>query len=227
VRFRSTLILIAILALLVGYFVLVEMRQEKPAEETAKPLLSIKADDIERITVRDNKSTLSAEVVHEGGVWRITEPFELEADQARLDSLAASVAELTSHRTIPKEQTDLTAFDLAQPPFTVAIGLKDGKEEILQVGDKNPDGGSYYVQHQGDAAVYLVYTYSIDDLKRLITEPPREPTATPTGTPVPSPTASPTPVVTPSVTPTPAGTLTPTSTPIAIGTLIIRPTPTP
>jgi len=36
------------------------------------------------------------------------------------------------------------------------------------------------VQEKGEENVYLVYASTVDDLKRLITDPPKKPTPTPT-----------------------------------------------
>jgi len=81
--------------------------------------------------------------------------------------------------------------------------LSEGGEQVLQVGEQNPQRTAYYVQHQSDPAIYLVGSFTIEELKRLVSEPPRKPTPTPTATSTPE--ATPTWEATPPLTPEPTG----------------------
>jgi hypothetical protein len=87
------------------------------------------------------------------------------------------------------------------------LGLISGPRSLQRSskadGDKNPQGSSYYVQEEGDENVYLLYASTIDDLKRLVTEPPKKPTPTPTLTPTPGITVTVTATATPAMTPGP------------------------
>jgi hypothetical protein len=63
--------------------------------------------------------------------------------------------------------------------------------------------GSAYCAEKDDENVYLAYASIVDDLKRLITEPPKKPTPTPTFTPTVGITATATATSIPAITPTP------------------------
>ncbi|MFQ6057702.1 MAG: DUF4340 domain-containing protein [Anaerolineae bacterium] len=201
-KLRNTLILLAIFVILLGYVYFAEIRPGPAREEPATkvPILTVSVGDIESLTVRDNKGDKTARIVKdEGGTWRIEQPSPDEADQTRVERLIKQVAELTARRMVAQQGEDLTPFGLAEPLFTARIGLKGGEEEVLHIGEQNPQRSAYYVQRGGQGPVYLVEGYVINQLKGLITNPPVKPT----------PTRTPTPEVTP--TPTPAATPTPTA----------------
>ena len=198
---RNTLILVAIFALLAGYVYFVEMRKEEEIEEKPLTIFDLATEEVESLEVRDNVEPSVVRLVKDKeGNWRIEEPFSEEADQVRVEGLVGRVAKMSASRVVTETAADLAPFGLAEPPLTVRVGLA-GEEGILQVGDKNPRGSAYYVQREGDEAVYLVYAGLIDDLKRLITEPPKKPTPTPTATIAPTPAVTPTATATPTATP--------------------------
>jgi hypothetical protein len=75
--------------------------------------------------------------------------------------------------------TDVAAFGVLDPTYTLEVGLADGQTLKAVVGDKAPVGGAYYVQREGDPSVLVVPGYGLDALFELLTTPPYAPTATP------------------------------------------------
>ena len=66
------------------------------------------------------------------------------------------------------------------PQFTVVTLDKDQKPiDTLMIGTRNPSGGARYVQHMGDAKVYLVNDGSLDTIEGWFTTLPIEPTPLP------------------------------------------------
>ena len=63
-----------------------------------------------------------------------------------------------------------------------------GLTRTLTVGSKAPAESGTYVRAGGDSAIYLVSNALVQDLERLVTEPPRPPSPTPLPSPSPSPT---------------------------------------
>jgi hypothetical protein len=202
-RFRNTLILIVALVLLGGYIYFVEMHQPpaEEVEETELQLWQLDSDSIVRLTVTDNKEDKRTELVKEGGTWRMAAPSEEEVDEPKVKRAVERIEKLEARRKLGEQPGDLSVFGLDKPAFTVRVELTGGDEEVLQVGDLNPQRTAYYVQHEGDPAVYLVTSFTIEELKRLVEQPPKKPTLTPTVT------------HTPEVTPTPEATATPAETP--------------
>jgi len=201
---RNTVILVVVLIALGAYVYFGEMgggRSSASATPTpsAATLWQFPANNIKRIEVHDMQTKQNARLVKDtDGAWQIEAPIVDVADPTRLNSLTSRLAKITASRVITNPPADLAPFGLVTYTLTAKIGLTENQTRTLQVGDKNPQGFSYYVQQGDSSTIYLVTSSLIDDLRRLITEPPRKPTPTPTFTATPVVTAT----VMPSATPT-------------------------
>lgn len=204
-KVRNTLILVVVFALLAGYVYFFEIKKIEEGEEEEGPkttqVFDLVADDVVELTVKGPEGIARLRHV-EGQPWQIEEPIQEEADDVRVTSLVNRLATLTASRTLT-ETGSLATYGLAEPQLTAELKTRDNQLEALLAGDKNPQGSSYYVQKEGDENVYLVYASTIDDLKRLITEPPKKPTPTPTFTPIAGITVTVAATSTPAMTPTP------------------------
>jgi hypothetical protein len=205
---RNTVILLVVLVALAGYVYFGELGGgKKTAEATPTPsprtMWDFPAEKINRIEVQDLATKDRARLTkNESGDWQIEQPIQYPADQNRLRSLTGRLAKIVASRAITNTPADLAPFGLLTGTLDVQIGLTENQTHTLLVGDKNPQGFSYYVKADDDPTMYLVSSGLIDDLRRLITEPPRKPTPTPTFTA--------TPVVTPTATITATAIVTPT-----------------
>jgi len=207
---RNTIILVVVLIALGAYVYFGEMGSGQTPSATPTPsvstLWSLPADHINRLEVHDLQTKQEARLVKDsGGTWQIEAPITDTADATRLNSLTSRLAKITASRVITNPPADLAPFGLVTHTMTVDIGLTENQTQTLQVGDKNPQGFSYYVQQNDNPAIYLVTSSLIDDLRRLITKPPRKPTPTPTftATPAVTQTATPEAIATPSATSAP------------------------
>jgi len=198
----TTLVLVGIAALLAAYIFLVEAKREPPAEEgaapTPAPLWEFEGADLVEITVTQGERTTAVE--REGGEWQVTAPEEGAADSYRLDSLAYLVATMNSTRALA-DVGDLAPFGLDEPEVRATLVLSDGTTINLNIGAENPRHTARYIQIEGDPLVYLVSIGDLDELIRLIEEPPYPPTPTPPPSPLEMPT--PAPPSSPLETPTP------------------------
>ena len=208
-----------------------------PAQETSDsnqpkptPLLAVEAASVSALSVREGRQNLQARRAPDG--WRFSEgdgPTK-EGDKSRLDGLGARVAKLEARINVAADpqESDLSDFGLQPPAFSFTVTHGEG-EATFEVGAKNPQSTGYYVRRQGEAPVYLVDSFVLDDLKRLLTDLPFPPTPTPTPPATPSPTNTPFALATP----TPAGPTTPTATAFPLGSPtatafpLNTPTPTP
>ncbi len=207
---RNTVILVVVLVALGAYVYFGEMNGGQPAPATPTPsaatLWDYPADSIARLEVHDLQTQEEARLAKDaGGAWQIEAPVSDAADSTRLNSLTGRLAKITTSRVITNPPADLAPFGLVTHTMLVDVGLTGNQTVTLQVGDKNPQGFSYYVQKKDDPAIYLITSSLIDDLRRLITEPPRKPTPTPTLTA--------TPAITQTSTPKQVTTSTPTTSP--------------
>jgi hypothetical protein len=204
---RITLVLVALAAAVGAYVFLVELRREPPPPpgaaplSTPVPLLRATTDDLTGIEVqaREGRVALTRPA---GGEWQFVTPPGGPVDSVRLLSLTPRLAPLNPTRVLTATGP-LAQYGLESPATTVTLSTKDGGTLELRVGDQTPAGDGYYVR-AGEGTVAILARGTVDELRRLVTEPPvPRPTATPTSTP----TAEVTPTTL--TTPTPTGTPTP------------------
>jgi|SRR5579872_1171023 len=136
--------------------------------EAAITQLEIKRKDAEPLLLTKNNS----------GLWQITQPKPLNADQSSVSGVLSTLSNLDSDRLVESKTSDLQQYGLAQPAVEVDLTGKDNKTQKLLIGDATPAGSDVYAMLAGDPRVFTMAKYhetSIDknenDLrdKRLIT----------------------------------------------------------
>jgi len=180
-------VLVVIAGALAAYIFLVETRRDEPpmelgsGETRVDPLWEVDQEAIVSITIERGDERGAVE--RSDGEWRVVAPEEREASQVRVDFLLDDVAEPTPERAL-EDVGDLTAFGLGDPQARLTVGVDDGTTFELFIGDQNPGGTGYYTQLPDSSAVYLLGSSSVDQLFRLIDDPPYMPTPMPTASPV-------------------------------------------
>jgi hypothetical protein len=77
--------------------------------------------------------------------------------------------------------TDLAQYGLDPPELTVTLTISDGQKIILYTGAETPvDNNRYLRPAVADHSVYVVFGFAIDDLRRLLDDPPLTPVPRPT-----------------------------------------------
>ena len=211
---RTTLIVVAVFALLVGYIYFFEIN--KTADQlsaqlgtpTAKPptyALQLNASDVNSIQLSDLQAPRQVIVQRNGSDWQVTQPISKTADTFPVESAVSALASLQATRVLTNV-TDLAPYGFVTPTLEIRVVMSDTKQYAITIGGKTPNGSSYYVIYTGDKSnVFLINTSNIDEVKGWLDAPPYQPTPTPTFTPSPTPSVT----DTPAITPTPAATDTP------------------
>lgn len=213
---RNTLILAGVFVLLVVGIKLGENSglptQSTTPSPTALPqIYSLSPANVKTIDVRDLHMVRDVQLDRTANGWQITKPDNVAADSAAVDSALSQLTNLQANRVLT-DVTDLKPFGLVTATLEVRLIMTDTTPYALTVGDKTPDGSSYYVVYTGDKSkVFTVSSYALDTLMGWLNLPPYQPTPTPTLPP--SPTAAPTEAGTPGATPSPGGTPIATPTP--------------
>jgi hypothetical protein len=159
-----------------------------PAAKTPDPQLDIWTLDASQIQAVDvRRGDQRAGVERAGDEWRLT-PSGEPADRLRVNSLIFRLASVKATYRLASVSNE-AEFGLAAPTMFVTVRLANGESRALTIGGKAPAESGTYVRKDGDEAVYLVSNALVQDLERLVTEPPRPPSPTPL--PSPSPEASP------------------------------------
>ena len=161
-----------------------------PAAKAADPQLELWAleeSQIQSVTVQ--RGGQEAGVERAGEEWKLT-PSGEPADRLRVNSLMFRLATIRATYRVASP-TNESEFGLATPSMIATLRLASGESRTLTVGSKAPAESGTYVRKDGDSAIYLVSNALVQDLERIVTEPPRPPSPTPL--PSPAPDASPSP----------------------------------
>lgn len=194
-RFRTTLILLAVLAVLGGYVLWSGRR--KPVDTSASTpairVLQLNPNDVSAAVVRDAGGK-QVRVERAGADWKLTAPRSDKADTTAVGGAIDTLAQLSATRVITPPSADLAPYGLAKPAYTVQLSKGATPLAELQLGAKNPDGSATYARRGGAATIYLVSDTVLDTVEGWLSAPPVQPTpvpATPSSTAPPATTATP------------------------------------
>lgn len=183
---NTTLVLVAAFGLLVLYLIFVQRPKEQAAlNATPTPgrggtVWALTSDQIVGLRLT-NAAGQTLDMQKDGnGLWALTEPEARLADQNQAANAITQLIGLSYSQQI--SATDLSAFGVLSPTFTLDVTLADGTHKTAAVGNRAPVGSTYYLQRGGETDVLLVSTYGIDTLTALIATPPIF-VPTPEGTP--------------------------------------------
>jgi hypothetical protein len=194
--------LLGLLAALSAFVYFYEARGavDTRAKEQEVPIFTFAEGDVVSIGLRDGEKVVEL-VKGEAGHWRITAPESGEADDWALMTLLWRLAPLNADRKLADSVDDPASYGLDSPQLELRLGLHDGAEATLSVGDQNTRGTGYYARKGDSEALYLINSSLVNDLRKLSSEPPKA-QPTPTST---APSAEPTPesAAAPEATPTP------------------------
>jgi len=178
-RLRNILILLVILLALGGYFYFSNDSQPPPKSEPKVFVWDIEMDEIQHIEIRlprEDKSEAFVKIRKDDEFpWYFDDLQRSGVDVARWGGgipllLSGPGAERVIARNATEEK--LAEFGLTQPRMEIILTLEDGDVLNITVGDKTPDGNTFYVQAPNSNDVCLVdYTW-YEVLERLVKEPP-------------------------------------------------------
>jgi hypothetical protein len=192
-NYRLTVGLVVVFALLAAGVWYTELRGG-PRTPTPPAGQAVMFDwNITDLTKMEVEADGKRTVVERGSdnVWRLTEPQPGEADNTIVDSAAGRMAKLIATRKVDNPG-NLADYGLNDPKTKIGLTTRDGGGAQLLIGAQTPDRNAYYVKKADGEPIYVVSTFTIADLTRWASEPPR-PRPTPTQLPIPpAPSASPT-----------------------------------
>ena len=81
----------------------------------------------------------------------------MKLDTSSVDDLVYSFTALFAERTIEEQPADLAPYGLVPPRAVARAYLDDGTVKTIRLGDETPTGNTYYLQVEGDPAVYSVW----------------------------------------------------------------------
>ncbi|MDI6697876.1 MAG: DUF4340 domain-containing protein [Candidatus Saccharicenans sp.] len=165
-KFRTTLILLAVFLALLAAVILVEHRSEKAREkkEAAEKLTDFKASEVEKLSLKKEDGSVISLKKDEQGHWQIEEPLTAEADEYEAGSLAENFASLRMDRVVEEQAADPAAYEI--PKKEVSLWLKGQSQPVvIQIGLENPLDGTLYARRADRQQVVLLPShlkYSLD-----------------------------------------------------------------
>lgn len=155
-KFKTTLVLLAVFTGLLAIVLLFDTRSENKiaAEEKANTLISLASGDIRKASLVRDGETLTFER-NEAGPWRLTSPLQAAADDTEVGSFVDSLASLRIERVVEKEAKDLAAYEIPKMEVSLWVKGQDAPVRLL-VGMENPLDKTLFAKREDDPRVVLL-----------------------------------------------------------------------
>jgi Domain of unknown function (DUF4340) len=150
----------------------------KASPEAAPKILSFNQDDVASLTFhRKDGPTLNLSR-NTSGVWQITSPEALAADQEAVSGVLSALSSLNAERLLLDKASNLASYGLLAPALEIDAILKNNKTQRLLIGDQTPSGNASYAMLAGDPRLFTIaslnkssFDKTADDLRdnRLLT----------------------------------------------------------
>lgn len=181
---RVTMLLVALLLVLATYVYFYELNGSQPEEAGAGiPIYSTPYHEYDVVELELTGPQNTARFIRTDEAfdlpWKMVTPLDIppdQLDQVRVNGAAVRLAKLSASQVITGVN-NLAQYGLISPELTTTLTISNGQKLVLYAGAPAPVGGSRYVRTvENDRTVYLVFGFAIDDLLRMIQEPPLMPT---------------------------------------------------
>ena len=170
-RMRSTLVLLAVVALLGG---LLWWTDQKPSDVGNLSVRVLGGHTLDRaVKIRwQMKGLAPIEIRREpGGPFRLTEPVDDLASISQLRSIAQTwdSAEMADQQ-VPDDESNRKRFGLDDPRMKVEVVFEDGAAQKFELGSEGRLGGDVYVRrdgriYSGGLGLWSSLQVGIDDLR--------------------------------------------------------------
>jgi hypothetical protein len=97
-------------------------------------------------------------------IFTVMDMLDLPLDNEKILSVAEAACTLTATEVLVENAADLSPYGLTTPQaeFTAVFDDSKGSEKHIVIGDKAPDGLSYYAAYAGENTVYLISLSALD-----------------------------------------------------------------
>lgn len=178
-RSKKMLMLLIALVLCVGGYYGVQLLGSNTASVTEETgtfaLESHTADDLTALSWTQDGESLAFTLTD--GAWSVTADPAFPLNQEDVQSMADDLLTLVGTRQLDGV-TDLAAYGLSEPAFSVTASWSDGTTTTYAMGDETPFGDGYYLSLGHENIVYTIeddiadiFDTSLNDLAVLETIP--------------------------------------------------------
>lgn len=156
-KYKSLIILLAVLVVLVVAYVVTGQLKKKSAEKEneQKQIAVLDMSDITSIQYTNGTDTMS--FIKEGGTWYSESDKEFPLQQSSLKTMAEIFGTLSANRELTDGDT-LADYGLEEPQYTITLKDADGEQQNIYIG--NAAGEDYYMTVGDKEKIYTV-DYSV------------------------------------------------------------------
>jgi len=163
---RTTLILVAVFAILLAAVLLFESqgKARKEKEEKGKKIIDLASADVEKIQLKNESGTIAFKK-DEKGEWWITEPIEAKADSSEVSRLAEDFSSLKFERIVEADGGDPAKYEIPKKELTLWYKGQAAPVKLL-IGMENPLDNTLFAQREGDKRIVLLASYLKSGLEK-------------------------------------------------------------
>ena len=156
-KYKSLIILLAVLVVLVVAYVVTGQLKKKSAEKEneEKQIAVLDMSDITSIQYTNGTDTMS--FIKEGGTWYSESDKEFPLQQSSLKTMAETFGTLSANRELTDGDT-LADYGLEEPQYTITLKDADGEQQNIYI--VNAAGEDYYMTVGDKEKIYTV-DYSV------------------------------------------------------------------
>ncbi len=164
-KFKTTVILVAVFAALLVFVLLFESKSKGKKEEEKK-LVDLSSADVEKMSLKKEDETIAFSK-DEKGDWLITEPLEAKADTYEVNRLAEDFSGLKFERLAEAEAADQAKYEIPKKELT--LWYKNRPEPVkLLFGMENPIDNTIFSKKEGDPRIVLLATNLKTQLEKKV-----------------------------------------------------------
>ncbi|MGC8833982.1 MAG: DUF4340 domain-containing protein [Armatimonadota bacterium] len=135
----------------------------KPGENpTVGELINVRPGDV--VGASFGSGGKNIEVSRQGDWWRIVRPISARCDRYEAERVTSGLVDQRVDGVLG-EVEKLSEYGLDKPCFRVVLKTRFGAKALL-FGDKDPSGTSVYVKPEDLSTVFLLPTYTVEDLQK-------------------------------------------------------------
>lgn len=168
---RNIIIFAAIIAILLGAYILIprlEAEKDEEPTQSAIEIFKVEKDKIAELSLQNSGESFT--FVRKDNRWLLKEREDMELEQGKVDSLAYDAAVINADAVVDENPAQLSAFGLDEPQGTLSLLLSDGTEKTFFIGDLTPAQSHYYFKDKDKSAVYTVFESKGDSFLRRLGE---------------------------------------------------------
>ncbi len=168
-KFRTTLILLCVFAVLLAAVLFFDSRGKKAAAQKEKEgkLVDLASSDIRKITLKSGAETKISMEKDEDGGWLITEPLQAKAETSEVESLVNSFSNLRFDRVVEEAPADLLTYGIPQQELWMWVQGREDPVRIL-IGMENPLDKTLFAKREDETRVVLLASYLKTSLDKSV-----------------------------------------------------------